>query len=406
MDAFWDALRSLRSNTLRSVLTTLGIIIGVCAVIIMVAVSNGAKARVDNLIQSLGANIMMVQPGSSRGGGVRGGAGSQPSLTEDDAAAILDQVPGVTEAAPYVRGSVQVIAGNLNWATTAYGSGQGYLNARGWQIKSGRSFSPEEVKGSGKVAILGKTVAESLFPGQDPLMQAIRVQRVPFKVIGTLAPKGDTGRGDQDDVIFIPLSTAKKRVLGGRSLGGKKVGGIVVQAASADLVARVEEKVTELLRVRHKITPGKEDDFRVRNLAEMLNARASSSEAMGLLLMAVASVSLLVGGIGIMNIMMVSVTERTREIGLRMAVGATAGDIMAQFLIEAVVLCLIGGLLGACLGICGSLLIAELSDWPAIIDPYTLFLAFGFSAAVGVFFGFYPARKASLLDPIEALRFE
>ena len=406
MDAFWDALRSLRSNTMRSVLTTLGIIIGVCAVIIMVAVSNGAKAQVENLIQSLGANIMMVQPGSSRGGGVRGGAGTQPSLTEDDAAAILNQVPGVVQAAPYVRGSVQVIAGNMNWATSAYGAGQGYLDARGWRIKSGRGFLSEDLKSSGKVVILGKTVAESLFPSQDPVSQSIRIQRVPFTVIGTLEPKGDTGRGDQDDVVFIPLTTAKKRVLGGRSLGGKKVGGIVVQAANADQVGQVEEKVTELLRVRHRITPGKEDDFRVRNLAEMLNARASSSEAMGLLLMAVASVSLIVGGIGIMNIMLVSVTERTREIGLRMAVGAAAGDIMAQFLIEAVVLSLIGGFLGTSLGICGSLLIASLSDWPAIIDPYTIFLAFGFSAAVGVFFGFYPARKASLLDPIDALRFE
>ena len=406
MDAFWDALRSLRSNTMRSVLTTLGIIIGVCAVIIMVAVSNGAKARVDNLIQSLGANIMMVQPGSSRGGGVRAGAGSMPSLSQDDAAAILDQVPGVVQSAPYVQGSVQVIAGNMNWATSAYGVGQGYMEARGWVIKSGRGFSPEELKNSGKVAILGKTVAESLFPDQDPVGQSLRVQKVPFSVIGTVEPKGDTGRGDQDDVIFIPLSTAKKRVLGGRYLGGDKVGGIVVQAADSDQVRQVEEKVTELLRVRHRISPGKEDDFRVRNLAEMLNARASSSEAMGLLLMAVASVSLIVGGIGIMNIMLVSVTERTREIGLRMAVGATASDIMAQFLIEAVVLSLIGGFLGISLGICGSLLIASLSDWPAIIDPYTIFLAFGFSAAVGMFFGFYPARKASLLDPIDALRFE
>ena len=264
MDAFWDALRSLRSNTMRSVLTTLGIIIGVCAVIIMVAVSNGAKARVDNLIQSLGANIMMVQPGSSRGGGVRGGAGTMPSLTEDDALAILNQVPGVVQAAPYVRGSVQVIAGNLNWATSAYGADQGYLDARGWQIKSGRGFLPEDLKSSGKVAILGKTVTESLFPGQDPLMQSIRVQRVPFTVIGTLEPKGDTGRGDQDDVIFIPLTTAKKRVIGGRHLGGKKVEGIVVQAAGPDLVGPVEQKVTELLRALHRISPGKEDDFRVR----------------------------------------------------------------------------------------------------------------------------------------------
>ncbi|KIX12692.1 ABC transporter permease [Dethiosulfatarculus sandiegensis] len=405
-DALMDALRSLRANTMRSVLTTLGIIIGVSAVIVMVAVGNGAKARVENLIQSLGANIMMVHPGSSLAKGVRGGSGTLPTLTGKDAKAILNNVSGVVESTPYVRGSAQIIAGNLNWGTIAYGVEQGYLNARGWKINTGRTFTPEEIKSSGKVAILGQTVADNLFPGEDPLYRSIRVKRVPFTVIGTLEKKGETGHGDQDDVVFIPLSTAKKRVLGGRYLGGDRVNGIVVQAASSDLVTLVEERVAELLRIRHKILPGKEDDFRVRNLAEMLNTRASSSEAMGLLLMAVASVSLLVGGIGIMNIMLVSVSERTREIGLRMAVGATARDILAQFIIEAVVLSLIGGLIGVILGVGGSLMIASMSQWPAIINSTSILLAFGFSAAVGVFFGFYPARKASLLDPIEALRFE
>ncbi|MGD9124744.1 MAG: ABC transporter permease, partial [Desulfarculaceae bacterium] len=235
-DAVLDALRSLRANTMRSILTTLGIIIGVGAVIVMVAVGNGARARVDNLIQQLGANIMMVHPGSHKGGGVRRGSGSLPTLTEDDAKAILNEVPGVKEAAPYARGSVQVIAGNMNWATLAYGVDQGYLNARGWKIKSGRTFQDSELKSSGKVVLIGDTVAESIFPGEDPVGQSIRVNRVPFVVIGTLVEKGETGHGDQDDVVFIPLTTAKKRVLGGRYLGGKRVNGIVVQAENADLV--------------------------------------------------------------------------------------------------------------------------------------------------------------------------
>ena len=407
LDAFLGALRSLKSNTMRSVLTTLGIIIGVGAVIIMVSVGNGAKEQINAMIDKLGANIMMVMPGRSFGRGVSGGAGSLPTLTEDDAWAIQNEISIVKLVAPYVRGSAQLISGNLNWSTTVQGVTNDFFGAREWDLTRGRLFDPEEIKGSSKVVILGETVAENLFPNQDPLGQNIRINRVPFTVIGLLEPKGQAGfGGDQDDAIIIPLTTAKKRVLGGRGLAGNLVGGIYVKAKSAEVVTETEERVTALLRKRHRIAPNKDDDFRVRNMAEFMNARADSSKAMSLLLMAVASISLVVGGIGIMNIMLVSVTERTREIGLRMAVGATGGNIMSQFLLESIVLSLIGGILGVFLGVGGSFAMSAYSQWKAIIDTQSILLAFSFSAAVGIFFGFYPAHKASLLDPIEALRHE
>ena len=407
LGAFLDALRSLKSNTMRSVLTTLGIIIGVGAVIIMVSVGNGAKEEINAMIDKLGANIMMVMPGRSFGRGVSGGAGSLPTLTEDDAWAIQNEISIVKLVAPYVRGSAQLISGNLNWSTTVQGVTNDFFGAREWDLTRGRLFDPEEIKGSSKVVILGETVAKNLFPNQDPLGQNIRINRVPFTVIGLLEPKGQAGfGGDQDDTIIIPLTTAKKRVLGGRELAGNLVGGIYVKAKSAEVVTETEERVTALLRQRHRIAPNKDDDFRVRNMAEFMNARADSSKALSLLLMAVASISLIVGGIGIMNIMLVSVTERTREIGLRMAVGATGGNIMSQFLTESIVLSLIGGILGVILGVGGSFAMSAYSQWEAIINPQSILLAFSFSAAVGIFFGFYPAHKASLLDPIEALRHE
>ena len=360
LEAIFDALRSLRSNTLRSVLTTLGIIIGVCSVIIMVAVGNGARARVDEVIQSMGSNLMMVVPGSHMGGGARSGAGSLPSLTTEDSEAIQKEIPSVLAAAPSVSGSVQVIAGNLNWSTQATGVTSEYLTAREWRVSKGRAFTDDELKSSTKVALLGKTVADNMFPNQDPVGQSVRLNRVPVTVIGVLEAKGQGPPGrDQDDVILIPLPTAKKRVLGGRDLGGKVVDVIAVKARSSELITQTEEQVKSLLRQRHNIAAGKDDDFRVHNLAEMMKAQANSSQTMSLLLMAVASVSLIVGGIGIMNIMLVSVTERTKEIGLRMSVGATGADIMIQFLVEAVVLSFIGGLLGASLGIGGSLIIAS-----------------------------------------------
>ena len=407
LDAFLDALRSLKSNTMRSVLTTLGIIIGVGAVIIMVSIGNGAKEQINEMIDKLGANIMMVMPGRSFGRGVSGGAGSLPTLTEDDAWAIQNEIITVELVAPFVRGGAQLVSGNLNWSTTVQGVTNEFFGAREWDLTKGRLFDIEEIKGSAKVAILGETVAENLFPNQDPLGQDLRINRVPFTVIGVLEPKGEAGPGgDQDDTVIIPLTTAKRRVLGGRQLAGNLVGGIYVKAKNAEVVAETEERVTALLRQRHRIVPNKDDDFRVRNMAEFMNARADSSKAMSLLLMAVASISLIVGGIGIMNIMLVSVTERTREIGLRMAVGATGGNIMSQFLIESIVLSLIGGILGVILGVGGSFAMSTYSQWRTIIDPQSILLAFSFSAAVGIFFGFYPAHKASLLDPIEALRHE
>jgi len=407
LNAILDALQALRANVMRSVLTTLGIIIGVAAVIIMVSVGTGAETRVEALIQSLGSNLVIVIPGSSRGGGARMGSGTRPTLTEDDAAAIQREIPSVQVAAASVRGTGQVVFGNLNWSTLIYGITPEYMEAREWAISSGRAFRPEEVQGAAKVVLLGESVVGYLFPGENPVGQIIRIKRVPFEVIGVLDAKGQTPMGqDQDDVIFIPLSTAKKRVLGGRRLSGRLVGAIYVKARTAGLVSETEEQVRELLRQRHRLRSGQDDDFFIRNLSQILETRAASSRAMALLLAAVASVSLIVGGIGIMNIMLVSVTERTREIGLRMAIGARSGDILAQFLIEAVTLSLIGGIIGILLGVGGSLAIATLGEWPMIIEINSVILAFGFSAAVGVFFGFYPARKAAHLDPIEALRYE
>ena len=406
-DSLQDAMRSLRSNMLRSVLTTLGIIIGVAAVIVMVSVGNGAKEQINSMIDTMGANVMMVVPGRSFGRGVTGESGSLPTLTEDDATAIENEVPTVSLAAPMVRGGAQLIAGNLNWSTSIYGITNTYLAVREWKLASGRPFDDQEIQRSAKVAILGKTVADNLFPNQDPIGLSLRVNRVPFTVIGVLDSKGEAGMGgDQDDTVMLPISTAKKRVLGGRRLAGNLVNSVFVKAKSADVVSRTEELVSALLRERHNLAPNQDDDFQVRNMAEFLNARADASKALSLLLMAVASISLIVGGIGIMNIMLVSVTERTREIGLRMAVGATGGKIMSQFLIESIVLSLIGGVIGIVLGVSGSFIMSAYSQWKIIIDPGAVLLAFGFSAAVGVFFGFYPARKASQLDPIEALRHE
>jgi putative ABC transport system permease protein len=407
VDALNSALRALRLNVLRSVLTTLGIIIGVGAVIIMVSVGAGAEARVDNLISSLGSNLLMVLPGSGTAGGVRLGAGSVPTITEDDAEAIQREIPMVEASAPSVRGTAQVVFGNLNWSTLVYGVTPEYLKVREWEITTGRAFTDQEVKGAAKVALLGQTVVENLFPGGNPVGQVIRITRVPFEVVGLLKSKGQTLMGrDQDDAIFIPLSTAKKRVLGGRYLGGKAVAVIFVKVREAGLVSEAERQVKQLLRQRHRLRPDQDDDFFIRNISEFLEARAQSSRAMALLLAAVASVSLIVGGIGIMNIMLVSVTERTREIGLRLAIGARGRDILTQFLIEAVTLSLIGGLIGIALGVGGAVAMSMFGEWPMIVEINSVILAFGFAAAVGVFFGFYPARKAARLDPIEALRYE
>lgn len=402
------ALRALRVNALRSGLTMLGIIIGVAAVIAMVGVGAGAQERVNAQIESLGANLLIIFNASSRQGGARQGAGSRLSLTLDDALAIQEEIDAVALSSPTVAGRTQLIFGNLNWSATTQGTTPEYFPLREWQIVAGRSFGPDDVRRATKVAVLGQTVVENLFVDQNPVGETIRIKKVPFEVIGVLAEKGQNSFGqDQDDVVLIPISTARKRVLGTSARSRPdSVSIIMVKAVSAARMKEAEEEVNALLRLRHRIGPGDEDDFRLRNLSEITDARAESQRILTLLLSAVASIALLVGGIGIMNIMLVSVTERTREIGLRMAVGARRKDILVQFLVEAVTLSLIGGFIGVVAGLGGAALISNLADWPVLIDPLALVVAVGFSAAVGVFFGYYPARKAARLDPIDALRYE
>jgi putative ABC transport system permease protein len=401
------ALRALRVNKLRSTLTMLGIIIGVAAVITMIAIGTGAQARVEEQIKALGSNLIMLLPGSVTAGGVRMGAGSRNTLTEDDSYAIQREVMEVQAAAPQLRGTGQVVAGNNNWSTVFYGVTPEHFEVRNWVIASGKGFETADLTGSAKVALLGETVARNLFGEADPIGQAIRIRKVPFVVIGTLERKGQSLLGqDQDDVILMPISTARNRVLGGGAARQRTVGSIFVRVREAADMTEAESQIRNLLRQRHRIQSGQEDDFTLRNLSEVLAAREESSRIMALLLAAIASVSLLVGGIGIMNIMLVSVTERTREIGLRMAVGARARDILAQFLVEAVTLALIGGLLGIVLGVGGSYTVGHFAEWRTELNAQAILLAVSFAAAVGVFFGFYPARKASRLLPIEALRYE
>ena len=401
------AVRALRVNKLRSALTMLGIVIGVGAVITMVAVGAGAQARVAEQIQSLGSNMIVVLSGSVTSSGVRLGSGSQLTITEDDAWAIQREVPLVEAAAPTVRGGAQIVYGNLNWATSIQGVTPEYFVARDWPIAAGKAFSQEDVDGATKVALLGDTVALNLFGDTDPVGDVIRIKNVPFTVIGILDRKGQSTWGqDQDDTILIPLSTAKKKVVGASQANARAVGAISVKVREGRMMPAAEQEIRGLLRQRHRLQPYQDDDFWIRNLSEILESQEASSRVLTMLLAAIASVSLVVGGIGIMNIMLVSVTERTREIGLRMAVGARRKDILMQFLVEAVTLSLIGGAVGIAFGLAGTYAIAYFAGWRTLVDPRAIVVAFGFAAAVGIFFGFYPARKAAGLDPIEALRYE
>lgn len=401
------ALRALRVNRLRSALTMLGIIIGVAAVIAMVAVGSGATARIAEQIQSIGSNVIIILSGSVTSGGIRLGFGSVQTLSEEDAKAIALECPAVAAASPSVRGTAQVVFGNNNWSTVIQGTAPEYLEIRDYRVMSGRPFTWQDVDGATKVALVGRTVVENLFWDTDPVGQIIRIKKVPFTVLGVLSPKGQSPGGqDQDDIILLPISTAKKKVLGVSQANARAVGAIMVQARGPMMMKEAEAQIVALLRQRHRLQPAQEDDFNVRNLAEVFAAQEASAQVMGVLLGAIASVSLLVGGIGIMNIMLVSVTERTREIGLRLAVGARARDILTQFLVEAVTLSLVGGLIGIALGLLASLLISYLAQWSTLISGGAILLAFAFSALVGVFFGYYPARKAAFLDPIEALRYE
>jgi putative ABC transport system permease protein len=401
------ALRALAVNKLRSALTMLGIIIGVGAVIVMIAVGSGAQARVEEQIRSLGSNLLLVISGATTAGGVRLGFGSNLTLSEDDATTLSREIPEVT-AAPALRGSAQVVWGNLNWSTVIFGITPEYLEVRQWELVAGRSFEPADMAGAAKVCLIGATVAKQLFGGADPLDQVIRIRRVPFTVIGLLDAKGQSMMGtDQDDLVLMPLSTARKRVLGVGTLAKQRsVGTIWIKVRDGYDMKAAEEQVRLLLRQRHRLQPGQDDDFSLRNLAEVAAAQEASSRVLALLLAAVASVSLVVGGIGIMNIMLVSVTERTREIGLRMALGARMRDILGQFLVEAVTLSLIGGLVGVALGIGSAFAIGQFAGWRIQLDPEAVALAVAFAFAIGVFFGFYPARKAARLNPVEALRFE
>lgn len=401
------ALRALRVNRLRSALTMLGIIIGVAAVIAMVAVGSGATAYIQEQIRSIGSNVILVLSGSTTSSGIRVGAGSIMTLSEDDAKAIAAECPAVALTASSIRGTGQVILGNYNWSTVIQGVTPEYLEIRDFRILSGRPFTWQEVDGATKVALVGHTVVENLFGGNDPVGQIIRIKRVPFTVLGTLAPKGQSAWGqDQDDIILIPISTAKRKVLGVSHANARAVGAIVVQARGPTMMQEAQEQVVALLRQRHRLQPDEDDDFTVRNLVEVFGAQEQSARVMSILLGAIASVSLVVGGIGIMNIMLVSVTERTREIGLRLAVGARTRDILTQFLVEAVTLSLIGGLIGIGLGLSLSILISYVAMWPTLISWGAVLMAFAFSAFVGIGFGYYPARKAAFLDPIEALRYE
>jgi putative ABC transport system permease protein len=396
------AFRALRRNKLRTALTMLGIIIGVGAVIAMVGIGNGAKAQVQARIAALGQNVIMVFSGSVNRGGVFTGFGGAGTLTVEDALAMAKDVPGVTAVSPEVRSGAQIMAGNNNWQTSVMGESVDYLIIRQWDIADGAMFTDSDVRSASKVCILGKTTADKLFPDDDPVGKTIRIKNVPMKVLGVLKAKGASMMGsDQDDTVIVPYTTGMKRFAGVTMLRS-----INVQAASAEQLTEVQNGIADLLRQRHRIQPGRDDDFLMRNQQEIAEAMSATTEVMTALLAAIASVSLLVGGIGIMNIMLVSVTERTREIGIRMAVGARGRDILLQFLIEAVALSSTGGLLGIGMGIGGARLITVIKQWPTLISPDSVIIAFAFSAAVGVFFGFYPARKASQLDPIDALRYE
>jgi putative ABC transport system permease protein len=396
------ALRALARNKLRAFLTMLGIIIGVGAVIAMVAIGEGAKSTIRAQIASLGTNVLVVLPGSNSQGGVRLGLGNVNTLVDADARAMVRELPSVSFASPVLRRPEQLVAGNLNWGTLAQGVAPEFQQIRDWQLADGRFLHEGDMESAAKVAVIGETVARQLFGNDNPIDAVIRIRNIPFRVVGVLSPKGQTGQGtDQDDTVMIPYTTMQKRLMRITWLQS-----IVVKAVNAERVQEAQEQITLLLRQRHRIGQDREDDFNVRNLSDIAEAAQTTARVMGVLLGSVASISLLVGGIGIMNIMLVSVTERTREIGIRMAVGARSRDIMLQFLVEAVVMAATGGLIGIILGIGSSEVLKEWAQWPTLISPAIVAVAFLFSGAVGVFFGFYPAKKAANLDPIEALRYE
>ena len=400
------ASRALLRNRMRSFLTTLGIIIGVAAVIAMVAIGEGAKAPVEQWFSPMGTSLLIVMSGSTTAGGARGGFGSMPTLTWDDLRAIQTQIPVVQLAAPTLRSVAQVVNEDQNWSTSITGTTPEYFEIRSWNMAKGSAFTQSDVDGGTKVAVLGQTVVDRVFgPHADPVGQVVRIRNIPFQVVAVMAKKGQSPNGqDYDDAVIIPVSTFQTKIQGG--LQKFLNGAIMISAVSPNATDKAENEVTALLRDRHNIQPGNDDDFSIRNLTEIASAQQEGTRTLTLLLSSIAAVSLLVGGIGIMNIMLVSVTERTREIGLRMAVGAKPKDILSQFLVEALTLSVAGGLFGVALGIGVAQYLGNQFDWPMLIRPGIVLLSVGFSAFVGIAFGLYPARKASLLDPIEALRYE
>lgn len=402
---FIMAVRSLKINKMRSMLTSLGIIIGVSAVIIMLAVGSGASKRIAKDMESMGSNLLMIRSASANSGGVRMGLGTKPSLTLKDAEAIQKNARGIMAVAPYSSGTAQLTYGNQNWSTTIGGTTASYMLIRNYEILDGRNFIPEDIKNNTKVAIVGNTVATELFGDMDPINKTMRIGNVPFKIIAILKTKGQSGMGmDQDDLVFIPITTAQKKVFGTDFPGSIKM--INVKAQNSESMEVAQTDIDEILTKRHNLGKNQEKDFEIRNLAEMQETIKSSARTMSILLGAIASVSLLVGGIGIMNIMLVSVTERTKEIGIRMAIGAKASDIRIQFLIESFLLSVIGGIIGVIVGILGAQSIRLFSDMSISISGFSIALSLGFSGAIGVLFGYYPAYKASLLNPIDALRYE
>jgi putative ABC transport system permease protein len=406
LETLRGALRALLRNKMRSFLTVLGIIIGVGAVIAMVAIGEGAKARVEESFASMGSNLLIVMPGSTTASGARGGFGSMPTLTWDDLRAIRSEVSSVRYAAAQLRTNAQLQSEDQNWSTSVIGTSPEYFLIRSWKTANGRSLLDSDVETSAKVVVVGQTVVDKLFgPSADPVGQSIRIKNIPFEVVGVLVKKGQSPMGqDYDDGVFVPQSTFQSKIQGG--LQKFLSGTIFVGATSTDATSRAEAQITALLRDRHRLGQGSDDDFSVRNLTEMASAQQEGTNTLTTLLASIAAVSLLVGGIGIMNIMLVSVTERTREIGVRMAVGATPFNILMQFLVEALTLAVAGGLAGVAIGVFTAGRLAESFGWPMLIRPDIIFISVGFSALVGVVFGLYPAHKASRLDPIDALRYE
>lgn len=402
---FSIAIRAIKANKMRSILTSLGIIIGVAAVIVMLSVGNGAQISIQNEMKTMGSNLIIVRSGVAKSSGARGGHGSQPTMKKSDGDAIQEKVATIRLAAPVLEETAQIVYGNANWSTGVTGTDNRFFEIKEWNLAYGRKFSETDTKNASKVAILGQTVVNELFGDVDPLGKTVRVKGIPFQVVGVLDKRGQSGHGqDQDDVVYIPISTAQKKVMGITFPDQVKM--IMLQAVDAESTYTSQEEIKELLRQRHNLGANKEDDFVIMNLTQMMEMMESSTKVMTILLGAIASISLLVGGIGIMNIMLVSVTERTREIGIRMAIGAKSWDIRWQFLMEALVLSLIGGLAGVVFGLVGASLVGVFTSLPAKVSLVYVLLPFSFAGFVGLFFGFYPAYKASLLNPINALRYE